>query len=345
MLKRLAVFALVTMVVAGALTGCSRPAAPSQPQQGPQQSQQPQQPAQRVRLSMGTATTGGLYYSMGGAWAKLLNENLKTVDVTAEVTGGSVANAQMIQGDKIHFGFSQATAAYEAYNGMGWTKGKKYDRVRGMIALYPGALTMYCLESKPIKKIQDLNGKIVGLGPAGAGVDAMGRNLFKALNIKPKQIQNLPHDQTIQAVRDGILDAAMVVQLAPWPGLMDLEATNAVRFIGITKEEAAKVVADFPYYSETIIPKGAYKGAKEDIITLGDWNLGIVDANLAADIVYDIVKTTFEKQKDLVAVHKAAEFTKPENVVYNTIPLHPGAYRYYKEKGIKIPENLVPSKQ
>src|SRR5512137_2395072 len=113
----------------------------------------------KQKLSMGTATIGGLYYIFGGAWAKALNEAVPEVDITAESTPGSVANSQMIQGGKIAIGFSQATAAYEAFNGIGWTKGKRYDKIRALVALYPAALTIYALESRNVRTLQDLNGK------------------------------------------------------------------------------------------------------------------------------------------------------------------------------------------
>jgi len=177
------------------------------------------------KLSMGTGTIGGLYYIFGGALAKALNEAVPEVEITAESTPGSVANAQMIQAGKMAIGFSQATAAYESYNGVGWTKGTRHDKIRALVALYPAALTVYTLESRNIHTLKDLNGKDVSLGPAGAGVDQFGRNLFEVLGIKPKRIHNLPHEQTAKAVGDGQLDAGMTVQLAPWPGLKDLETS------------------------------------------------------------------------------------------------------------------------
>ncbi len=296
------------------------------------------------KLSMGTATIGGLYYIFGGAWAKALNEAIPEVEVTAESTPGSVANAQMIQAGKIAIGFSQATAAYEAYNGFGWTKGTKYDKVRALVALYPAALTIYTLESRNIRALKDLNGKDVSLGPAGAGVDQFGRNLFEVLEIKPKRIHNLPHEQTAKAVGDGQLDVGMTVQLAPWPGLKDLETTHKLAFIPMTKEEVSKVRAKYGYYAESYLPKGSYKAIASDLPSLGDWNLGIVGADMPEDLAYKLAKGTFAKQKDLLATHRAAEYTVPQNAKYNTIPIHPGAVRFYKDAGVEIPASLLPPK-
>jgi hypothetical protein len=298
--------------------------------------------ADKKKISMGTGTIGGLYYIFGGTWAKILNESLSEVEVNAESTPGSVANAQMIQAGKMAMGFSQASAAYESYNGVGWTKGTKYTRLRAMVALYPAALTIYSLESRKLKSLSDLNGKEVGLGPAGAGVDQFGRNVFEVLGIKPKKIHNLPHEQTAKAVGDGQLDAAMTVQLAPWPALKDQETSHALRFIPFTALEIAKVRAKYGYYSESAIPKGSYKGVTEDVPSLGDWNLGICDATLAEDLIYKLTKATFAGQKQLLLTHRAAEYTIPPNVKYNTLPLHPGAYRFYKEAGVKIPAELAP---
>lgn len=298
----------------------------------------------KQKLSMGTATIGGLYYIFGGAWAKALNEAVPEVDITAESTPGSVANSQMIQAGKIAIGFSQATAAYEAYNGIGWAKGKKYDKIRALVALYPAALTVYTLESRNIRTLQDLNGKDVSLGPAGAGVDQFGRNLFEVLGVKPKRIHNLPHEQTAKAVGDGQLDAGMTVQLAPWPGLKDLETTHRLHFLPVSKEEGEKVRAKYPYYSDGFLPKGSYKAITADVPSLGDWNLGLVSADMAEELAYKLTKGTFAKQKDLLATHRAAEYTVPKNAPNNTIPIHPGALRFYKEVGVQIPASLMPPK-
>jgi TRAP transporter TAXI family solute receptor len=173
-------------------------------------------------------------------------------------------------------------------------------------------------------------------------VDQFGRNVFEVLGIKPKKIHNLPHEQTAKAVGDGQLDAAMTVQLAPWPALKDQETSHALKFISFTADEIARVRAKYGYYSDSAIPKGSYKGITEDVPSLGDWNLGICDANLSEDLVYKLTRATFAGQKQLLLTHRAAEYTIPANVKYNTIPLHPGAYRFYKEAGVIIPPELAP---
>jgi len=294
------------------------------------------------KLSMGTGTIGGLYYIFGGAWAKALNEAVPEVEITAESTPGSVANAQMIQAGKMAIGFSQATAAYESYTGIGWAKGTRHDKLRALVALYPAVLTVYTLESRNIRTLQDLNGKDVSLGPAGAGVDQFGRNLFEVLGIKPKRIHNLPHEQTAKAVGDGQLDAGMTVQLAPWPGLKDLETSAKLFFIPVSKEEGEKVRAKYSYYADGFLPKNSYTAITADIPSLGDWNLAMVGADMPEELAYKLTKETFAKQKDLLATHRAAEYTVPQNVKYNTIPIHPGAVRFYKEAGVEIPEALLP---
>ena len=298
--------------------------------------------AGKLKLSLGTGTLGGLYYIFGAGWAKALNEALPEVEVTAESTPGSVANCQMIQAGKMAVGFSQASAAYEAYNGLAWAKGTRYNRVCAMVALYPAALTVYSLESRGLRSLSDLNGKNVGLGPAGAGVDQFGRNVFEVLGIKPKKIHNLPHEQTARAVGDGQLDAAMTVQLAPWPGLKDLETSANLKFIPLTSDEVSKIRAKYSYYSVSSIPKGSYKAITEDVLSLGDWNLGVCDANQPDDLIYKLTKATFAGQKQLLLVHRAAEYTIPANAKYNTLPLHPGAYRFYQEAKVSVPAELKP---
>jgi len=298
--------------------------------------------SKKLKLSLGTGTLGGLYYIFGGGWARVLNDVLPEVEVTAESSPGSVANNQLIQAGKMGLGFSQASTAFEAYNGLAWAKGTKYTRVRGMVALYPATLTIYSLESRGLRGLRDLNGKNVGLGPAGAGVDQFGRNVFEVLGIKPKKIHNLPHEQTAKAVGDGQLDAAMTVQLAPWPGLKDLETSANLKFIPLSTEEISKIRAKYSYYSVSALPKGSYKGITEDVPSLGDWNFGLCDSQLPEELVYKLTKATFGGQKQLLLTHRAAEYTIPENVKFITIPLHPGAYKFYQEVGASVPPGMKP---
>lgn len=300
----------------------------------------------KKKYSMGSGSVGGMFYLMGGGISTLFNNKLSDhYTFSTESTGGGTANVSMVQSGDIEVGITMASTALAGWTGSAqWTRGVKFNKLRAMVALYPSSMTTYCLQSSGIKKMSDLNGKIVGLGPKGAAMDTSVRMIFEKLNIKPKQIHNDEYSTTIKAIDDGVIDAAIVFQNAPWPSLLELEGTRKIAYIPLSNSERKKIQELYPFYSKSVIPGGVYKGAPKDVPTLEEWNFLICSSQMPEDEVYELTKTIYENNADLMAIHSCAKYATVENATNVSIPLHPGAIKYLKEKGIKVPAKLMPPK-
>lgn len=296
------------------------------------------------RLLLGTSSQGGTYYVWGGGWADIIGKNVPGTDVAVEVTGGPNANIQLIESGEMDLGFVTAWLAGEAYTGTGWAD-KKYTKIRSIFPMYASVMHMYSLKDSGITSINDFAGKNISTGAPGSTSAVAGEGLLDVLGVKPSRVSGIPTNTAVDGLRDGTIDAGFAVTGVPGPFMLDLETTHEVQHIGLTEEEMKKALEKYPYWSEAIIPNGTYKHQEEDILLPGFWNFAIASSDLSEDLVYNLVKTTFEKHQDLLAVDPSAKETIVENFKYSTIPYHPGAVKYYQEIGIEIPESLLPPEQ
>lgn len=291
-------------------------------------------------LSIGTSTTGGNYYLVGSGWANLIT-NESEYNVSSEVTGGSTANMTMVQNGEIDFGITMGSIIMEGLVGEAdWTQGKTTDKIRTLFPLYPSHLTVYSLKSKGINSIHDLNNMRVGTGNLGAGVDSIAKRIFELLEVVPKNYHNDSHGNTVTAVGDDVIDVGVSFQNPPYPALMDLETGKDVSFVALTQDEIDKILQDMPYLYQGKIPAGSYKGNDVDIDTVTDWNWIVCNEDLDEDLVYEIVKSTFENKEKLLSIHRALENVDVENYQYSTTKLHSGVIKYLEENNIEVPNEL-----
>jgi len=297
--------------------------------------------AAEKRLLLGTSSVGGTYYVLGAGWSNLMNQNIPDVNISVQSGGGPATNVQLIQRGEMDFGLTTGWVAGDGYKGKGWAEGKKYDEMRTIFPLYFSTLHIYTLD-KTIKDIQDLEGKHVSVGLGGSTSDAAGRALLETLGIKPRLISSLAPGAQSNGLKDGTIDACFAVTGVPGPFMLDLESSHKVGFIKLSQEDFDKVFKAFPFWSQGVIKVGEYKGIKEDLPVINFWNLTIADKDLSDDLIYKIVKATFENRQALITINPRSTSTIPENIIYSTIPIHPGALKYYKEVGIEIPDELIP---
>lgn len=328
----LSILIMVSLVVTGC-GGSSKPAekAPDTPK-----------PVENSKISLGTASVGGVYYVYGAGLAQILTKHVPNLEVAAEVTGGPVVNIGLIQSGEIQLGLSTDSTSSEAYNGKDWANGKKYDQIRAVLPMYPSGLQMFAIKGQGLTSIQSFEGKIVGLGPAGGTVDVVGRNILNVLGIKPSKIQNLGWSDTIGNMKDQLIKGAMDVGGFPHPSRQELEATHDIEWIELSDADKKKVQADYPYYLDGVIPAGTYKSMTKDYNTMFIWNELICNKDMSEEMVYNITKAVLENNAELKLAHSSAKDTLAENVSKITIPLHPGAIKYYLEKGFKLSNEQYP---
>jgi hypothetical protein len=296
----------------------------------------------KVRISIGTGGTSGVYYPLGGGLAAVLSKHVPGVDATAEVTGGSIANLQLIGGGKSELGFTMADSAWDAYNGLEKFSGKKVG-VRTLAVFYPNRMQVATLDGKGIEKMADLKGKRIATGSPGSGTEVMSMRLLEAFGIDPNKDvtrERLSLGESVSALKDGKVDALTWVGGVPTPGLADLAATPGKKIKLIDHGDGAENMRKKygPIYVKNRILANAYPGEARETSNVDVWNLLVVPENADENLVYQITKTLFEKKEDLVRVHKDAAFLSLDTQFTGAspIPFHPGSLRYFKEKGLKV---------
>jgi len=293
-------------------------------------------------VSIATGGTGGVYYPMGGGLAAVLSKHVPGMQATAEVTGGSVDNLNLIASGKPYVGFSMVDAALDASKGEGKFSGRKVD-LRTLLVLYPNRMHVVSTESTGIKSMKDLKGKRVSTGSPGSATEVMALRLIEASGLDPNKDmtrERLGAAESVNALKDKKIEAFFWVGGLPTAAVTDLASTPGTKIKMIDHADAVaamnKKYGDL-YYADTI-PKSVYSGMDTDNKIASVANVLLVNANMPDDQAYKIVKAVFDHQKELVAVHKEyASVTIPNQKQVSTpIPFHPGAVKFIREKGGKI---------
>jgi uncharacterized protein len=298
---------------------------------------------EKINLSIATGGTGGVYYPLGGGMANALSKHVPGMAATAEVTGGSVANLQLIgdQGNS-YIALSMTDAAQDAYKGEDKFKGKKVD-VRTLAILYPNRMHVVTVEGTGISKMADLKGKRVSTGSPGSATEVMAFRVIEAAKLdKDKDIkrERLGASESANALKDRKIDAFFWVGGLPTAAVTDLAATPGIKIKLVDHADLVPAM-NKKYgnlYVQDSIPKDTYPGMTADNKQATVMNILVANASLSDQTVYNIVKTLFDKRDDLVAAHKEAANIKLESqkTAASPIPWHPGALKYYKEKGVSL---------
>jgi TRAP transporter TAXI family solute receptor len=296
----------------------------------------------KTRLAIGTGGTGGVYYPLGGGLAALISKHIPGVEATAEVTTASVDNMKLLHGNRVALVFTLPDTALEAYQGK--VKGLS-DKVavRALSSIYANYMQIVAIDGSGIKTVPDLKGKRVSTGAPGSGVEVKGLRVLEAYGLTPKDFKNqdrLGAAESAGALKDRKLDAFFWDGGLPTAAILDLGATPGLRIHLIPHADAVpKMVSKYgPLYFVATIAKGTYGGMDADVQVAAATNLLAVHERMDENLAYQITKLLHERTADLVAVHSAAKEINLKNaVVGSPIPFHPGALRFYKEKGVKVP--------
>jgi len=298
--------------------------------------------AQAQNISIATGGTGGVYYPLGGGLGAMLSKAIPGVSATAEVTGGSVANLQLVGTGKPYIAFTQADAAIDAVKGQDKFKGKPIP-VRTLAVLYPNRMHVVSIEGTGVNKITDIKGKRVSTGSGGSATEVFAFRVIEAAGLdKDKDMtrERLGVAESVSALKDRKIDAFFWVGGLPTAAVTDLANTPGVKIkmIDIAHLVPAMVKKNGAVYIKDVIPKETYKGMEADNQAATVTNLLAVHRDMNEDLAYKIVKAVFDHRDDLIRVHKEAQNIKLENqkVEASSIPWHPGAVKYFAEKGIKL---------
>jgi len=300
------------------------------------------QAQEKYSLSIATGGTGGVYYPLGGGLANILSKYVPGMQATAEVTGGSIDNLKLIASGKPYIAFSMADAGQDAYRGEDKFKGTKVP-LRTLMILYPNRMHVVTIEGTGITKMADLKGKRVSTGSPGSATEVMGFRVIEAAGLdkdRDMKRERLGVAESVNAIKDRKIDAFFWVGGLPTAAVTDLANTPGVKIKMIDHADtvAAMNKKYGPLYIEDVIPKTTYRGMDADNRQATVWNILVSHENLSDQTAYNIVKTIFDKRADMIAVHKEAENFRLENqkAAASPIPFHPGAAKYFAERGVKL---------
>lgn len=293
------------------------------------------------QLVIGSSNAGGTYYTIGAGWTTLMNDKLGT-NISCEVTAGPATNIPQVESGDLDFGMVTSWLQGEAFNGVGTFSNGAMTEGRALFPTHVSYLHMVALEDSTINTVSDLSGKAVALGTAGATSDVAGRAVMDTLGVAPKAISNLSSSDQLSALKDGTIDAIMIVGGTPSSNLLNLETTNAFKYITFTEDDLSKLLDAYPFWATDVIDGGTYECEPDDFTTIAFWNYVVADKDLSEDLVYNLTKTTFENLDYLLNVDIAAADISTDNLNAIVTPLHPGAYKYYTEIGVDIPDNIKP---
>lgn len=288
-------------------------------------------------LSIGTAPAGGTWYAVGGALADIINQHVKGVKATAEVTGAAVANVKLLGTKEIQIGFTINTIGKSGFGGTPPFK-EKYTNIRAMFSsIQKGCLQIFALEGSDLVYVSDLKGKRVAVGPAGHGSLVRLREIFQVLGFTFDEINAvyLPYNQSLTALGDKRVDAAVLYMPYPAPAAKEFGVTHKIKVLRFKEENRKAILEKYPHYDEDEIPKATYEGQGQSVPTVATANVILVDADLDEQLVYNIVKAVFENIDKFRASHPSVKKFGLEVATRSAlVPFHPGAIKYYKERGV-----------
>ena len=288
------------------------------------------------RLSIATGGTSGVYFVYGGGLAKVISSNLKDTRATAETTSASVDNLILIKDGGSDIAFTLGDTALDAIKGREGFK--EPVPMRALAQIYDNYTQVVAKAGSGIKSIEDLKGKRVSVGAPNSGTEVIADRIFEAAGIDSKsgiKRQGLGVDESVQAMKDGSIDAFFWSGGLPTGAITDLVTSDKITLLDTTVYTDKLVQKYGEVYRDETIPKGTYKGVNKDVPTIAVPNYLVVSEKMDEQVAFDLTKLLFDHKDDLVAVHPEAKNLDPKRgaEVIAPIELHPGAKRYYDEEG------------
>jgi TRAP transporter TAXI family solute receptor len=287
-------------------------------------------------LVMATGGTAGTYYPFGGAMAKIWNSKIKDMNVTAQTSGAAAENVRLINKKEVELALTQSDTLDFAFNAKEAFKEPLKD-MSAIAVLYPEVVQVVVRADSPIKSFADLKGKKVGVGAPGSGTEANFRQLLDAYGMKKEDVnaQYLSFSESAEAFKDKHIDAFVATSAIPNAGVMDVATQNEIRILDIPADMAEKLMQKYPFLTPAKVPANTYRGQSAEASTVAMNAVLIAGNQLKEDMVYSLTKTLFENQADLASAHAKGKELNIQNAVKGvSIPFHPGAVKYYKEKGV-----------
>ncbi len=290
-------------------------------------------------ISIATGGTGGAYFPIGAGLADIINKKLTGYNAAAEVTGASKINCINVNDKKSDIALVLGDTLSYAYKGEklgGFAK--PLTNLRVIANIYANTIQIVARKESGVVKLTDLKGKKVSVGAPGSGTEINARQIFAAAHMSYHDFGRtdyLSFSESADQMKNRAIDVTLISSGLPNPGILDIATTQDITVVPIEGELLKVLDKETPFFVPALIPKGTYRGQDHDVSSVGIPNFLIVRGDLDDKTVYEITKAMFENLDRLVQAHAAAKGIKLENATKGLpVPLHPGAAKYYREKGL-----------
>ena len=298
--------------------------------------------AQQQFISIGTGAVTGVYYPVGGAICRLMNQTRSEhgIRCSVESTGGSVFNVNAIRGGDLEFGVVQSDVQFNAFNGQAqFAEGGAHEDLRAVFSLHPEPATVVARADSDIHEFNDLLGKRVNIGNPGSGQRALMDVVMEHKGWSTSDFtlaSELAPAEQGQALCDNNIDAFVFTVGHPSGAIQEVTSTCDVRIVNANNDEILALVEEIPFYFTATIPGGMYRGTDEDVETFGVGATFVASANVDEEIVYTLVASVFDNLDSFKALHPALANLDARTMATEgmSAPMHPGAERYFREHGL-----------
>lgn len=293
-------------------------------------------------VTIGTGGVTGVYYPTGGAICRLVNRGRQEhgIRCSVESTSGSIYNLNAIRKGEMDLAVAQSDWQYHAYKGTEFFANQgAFKNLRSVFSLHPEAFTVVARADAGVEKFDDLKDKRVNIGTPGSGMRATMDVLMKAKGWTKRDFKlasELKASEQPQALCDNKIDVMIYAAGHPNGAVQEVATSCDVKLINVSGPEIDKLVRDNPYYAYATIPGGMYTGSPNDTKTFGVKATFVTSKDVDEDVIYNVVKAVFDNFDNFKTLHPVFAHLDPKRMVTegNTAPLHRGAKRYFKEKGL-----------
>jgi TRAP transporter TAXI family solute receptor len=283
-----------------------------------------------------TGGTSGVYYPLGVAIGKIYSDKIPNVKTQVQATKASVENLILLQQGRGEIAFAlgdSLKAAWEGDEEAGFKA--KLDRLRIIGAIYPNYIQIVATADSGIKTLADLKGKSLSVGAPKSGTELNSRAILAAAGLSYKDIgkvEYLPFAESVDLMKNRQLNATLQSAGLGVASLKDLSTSTDITVVAVPKDVVARIG---PPFVPVMIPANTYTGQDKDVPTAAVINYLVTSSAVSDDLAYQMTKLIFESLPELANSHAAGKEIKLENaVIAGPVPMHPGAIRYYKEKGL-----------
>jgi hypothetical protein len=301
-------------------------------------------------LPIVTGGVTGIYYQIGAAICRLLRDHPpeQPIECQTEGSAGSVANARAVAAGAAPLGLAQSDTLYEAATGTGSFAGSAPDTaLRALFSPVVETVQVLTTADDWVPRIADLRGRRINIGPPASGTEAAFRRIMSARGWSPAdfaELSGIRASLQAQALCAGRIDAVAFIAANPVPVIQDAAFSCAARFVPLDQAFAADLVARHPFYVSASIPGGLYRGNPDPTPTIGLRGIVVASAAIPDDVAYAITRTVFERLPEFRTLHLAFVNATAEEMLDQCVfvPVHPGAARYYREAGLRMPRRCLP---